>query len=92
MKKQNPRQYTRCIDNSMHLYYLHDDNINILVRLIDYQIHIFNASVNLWFNTGYMVTPQANQTRSIMRAWSTYLKKIYYTEKNEIYINMEIMS
>lgn len=91
MKKQSEIQYARCIDNKMHLYYLHDGNINILVRLIDYQIHIYNASINKWFNTGYMVTPQANQTRSIMRAWSTYLKKIYFTENNEIYINMDIM-
>lgn len=91
MKRQNPNQYTRCIDDSMHLYYLHDNNANILVRLIDYQIHIYNTSVNKWFNTGYLVTPQANQTRSIMRAWSTYLSRIYKTDNNEIYINMEVM-
>ena len=91
MKKQNEKQYARCIDNKMHLYYLHDGNINILVRLIDYQIHIYNASINRWFNTGYMVTLQANQTRSIMRAWTTYLSRIYKTENNEIYISMDIM-
>lgn len=91
MRKQNTQQFARLINDDKHLYYIFDDNHHILVRLIDFQIHLYNASTNAWFNTGYLVTPQANQTRSIMRAWSTYLKKIYYTEENEIYINMEVM-
>lgn len=89
MRKQNPEQFARLINDDKQLYYIFDDNHHIIVRLIDFQIHLYNASNNSWFNTGYMVTPQANQTRSIIRAWSTYLKKIYYTGENEIYINVE---
>lgn len=91
MIRQDSTKYARCLNADTMLYYLHDGSTDILVRLIDYNIHIYNASHNAWFNTGYMVTPQANQTRSIMRAWDTYLKQIYCTEKNEIYISMEIM-
>lgn len=88
MRKQNPIQFTRLINDNKQLYYIFDDNHHILVRLIDFQIHLYNASNNGWFNTGYMVTEQHNQTRSIMRAWLTYLKKVYGTIDSEIYLNI----
>lgn len=91
MKKQNPNTYTRCIDDARKLYFLHDSDIDILIKLVDYQIHIYNATTGRWFNTGYMVTPQVNQTRSIMRAWSNYLKCIYGIDNPEIVISMEMM-
>ena len=88
MRKQNTQQFARLINDDKRLYYIFDDNHHILVRLIDFQIHLYNASTNAWFNTGYMVTEQYNQTRSIMRAWMTYLKKVYGTIDSEIYINI----
>ena len=89
MRKQNPDSFARYINDELSLYYLHDGNINILIRLIDYQINIYNPSINKWFNTGYLVTRQPNQTRSILRAWNTYLKRIYSNE--ELNINMEVI-
>ena len=87
MIKQNPTKYARCLNAEKMLYYLHDGLTDILIRLIDYNIHIYNASHNAWFDTGYMVTPQANQTRSIIRAWDTYLKRIYGNNNQEICIS-----
>lgn len=88
MRKQNPIQFARLINDNKQLYYIFDNNHHILIRLVDFQIHLYNASNNTWFNTGYMVTEQVNQTRSIMRAWLTYLKKVYGTIDSEIYLNI----
>ena len=92
MRKQNEHIYVRCMNNIDSIYYLYDNDRHYILKLgMNYTIMIYNLYLNKWFDTGFKVTKQANQTRSICRAWISYLRKIYNTPNSELCLNMDMM-
>ena len=77
MRKRNLNQYcTRAAHDGYYMIY--DGGAHYLLRLDMANIlQVFDPLRHEYIRTGVRVTPQANLTRAIMRAWVGYLRDKY---------------